>query len=115
MKKLRNDLILILSLVIVVAIAFILYFTLSKKDNLEVCIYEQNNLVYCGSLNQEDKIICNNVEIIIKKDGVYVLESSCKDKVCIHQGKINRTGQSIVCLPNQVVIKLEGKAVDVGI
>ena len=34
-----------------------------------------------------------------------IQEASCPDKLCVHMGKISREGQSIVCLPNQVVIE----------
>ena len=29
---------------------------------------------------------------------------------CLHTGRITRSGQSIVCLPEQVIVTLEGKA-----
>ena len=46
---------------------------------------------------------------------VYVVSSSCKDKVCVHQGKIKSAGQTITCLPQHVFIQLEGSEVDVGV
>ncbi|MDE5855798.1 MAG: NusG domain II-containing protein, partial [Anaeroplasmataceae bacterium] len=46
---------------------------------------------------------------------VYVKASSCKDKVCMHQGKIHSAGQTITCLPQRVFIQLEGSEVDVGV
>ena len=42
--------------------------------------------------------------------GVYVSESDCPSQDCVHTGVITRAGQSIVCLPAQVVIHLEGAA-----
>lgn len=44
------------------------------------------------------------------EDGVYVSESDCPTRDCVHTGVITRAGQSIVCLPAQVVIHLEGTA-----
>ena len=40
--------------------------------------------------------------------GVYVSESDCPTQDCVHTGVITRAGQSIVCLPAQVVICAEG-------
>ena len=50
----------------------------------------------------------NTVEI---KDGtIRVTDASCPDGLCIRQGSIHRKGESIVCLPNGVVITVkEGK------
>ena len=48
----------------------------------------------------------NTVEI---KDGqVSIIDADCPDRLCIRQGWISRTSQSIVCLPNKVVIELTG-------
>ncbi len=132
MKKLRNDIILIVVLLFLAGLSLILFFTISPKNDLEVSIYLKNNLVYQAQLSgdvfvldeeavqvivddKEYQEICiEQVDIVIEKDGVFVRSSSCKDHICVNQKKINRAGQSIVCLPNQVSIQLSGKAVDVA-
>ncbi|MGB9856637.1 MAG: NusG domain II-containing protein [Dictyoglomaceae bacterium] len=43
------------------------------------------------------------------KKGVRMVSSPCPDKLCIKQGWINKIGESIVCLPNRVVLRLEGE------
>ena len=48
--------------------------------------------------------------IAAEGDGVRVAESDCPTQDCVHTGVITRAGQSIVCLPAQVVIHLEGAA-----
>ena len=43
------------------------------------------------------------------KDGyVQMTYSDCKNQICVNKGKINQTSQSIVCLPNKVVITIQG-------
>ena len=42
--------------------------------------------------------------------GVRVADSDCPTQDCVHTGTITRAGQSIVCLPAQVVVHLEGAA-----
>lgn len=44
--------------------------------------------------------------------GVAVTDSDCPTQDCVHTGVITRAGQSIVCLPAQVVVHLEGTASD---
>lgn len=39
---------------------------------------------------------------------VSVSESSCKNQVCVRHGSISGPGQSIVCLPNRLVVSIEG-------
>ena len=37
-----------------------------------------------------------------------VTEASCPDLLCVHQGKVSRQGESIICLPNEVVVEITG-------
>lgn len=43
-------------------------------------------------------------------DSVWIASSDCPGQDCVHTGHIRRGGQSIVCLPAQVVVYLEGAA-----
>lgn len=48
--------------------------------------------------------------ILVIKDGYAKMqEASCPDKICVHHSRINRNGQTIVCLPNQVVIEIQSQ------
>ena len=35
--------------------------------------------------------------------------SDCRNQICVNDGSISQTNQSIVCLPNRVVIEITGK------
>ena len=48
------------------------------------------------------------VTIRVSEGQVEVLHSDCPGQDCVHAGAINRAGQSLICLPAQVVIHLEG-------
>ena len=49
------------------------------------------------------------VNIIRVENGeVYMLEANCRDGLCIRQGRVRNTAKRIVCLPNGVVVHLEG-------
>ncbi len=39
---------------------------------------------------------------------VHMVDSACPDKICVHAGWIDRSDASVVCMPNRVVIKIEG-------
>jgi hypothetical protein len=39
---------------------------------------------------------------------VHMLESACRDKICVGMGWVDRAGQAVVCLPNRVVIRITG-------
>ena len=44
--------------------------------------------------------------------GLYVADADCPTQDCVHTGTITRAGQSIVCLPARIIIRLEGGPVD---
>ena len=47
--------------------------------------------------------------IVIDNKGAKVTQSSCPDGLEIKSGKITMSGQSLICLPNRLVVRLEGK------
>lgn len=51
----------------------------------------------------------NHIDIAVSENGAYVKDVECPDKVCQKTGLVSRAGQSIVCLPNKVVVYIEGK------
>ncbi len=44
----------------------------------------------------------------INNGTVQMTWSDCKNQVCVHTGKISHTSQQIVCLPNRIVIEIQG-------
>ncbi len=43
----------------------------------------------------------------ISDGAVWVGDADCPDGLCVRQGKISRRGQSVICLPHQLVITVE--------
>ena len=51
------------------------------------------------------------LEVNLRPDGqpgVRVEHADCPTQDCVHTGIITRAGQSIVCLPARIIIRLEG-------
>ena len=45
------------------------------------------------------------------RDGcVRVIEASCPDRVCEHTGAVSAPGSVIACVPNGIVIRVEGRS-----
>ena len=49
------------------------------------------------------------MKIVVSDGTVRVEDADCPDKICEKSGAISKAGQTIVCLPNRVVIKILGK------
>ena len=46
--------------------------------------------------------------VTIKDGGVSMTYSTCKNQICVHEGEVTVPGQLIVCLPNYVIVEIEG-------
>lgn len=44
--------------------------------------------------------------VTVSEHGVLVEEADCPDQICVRQGEISRGGESIVCLPHRLVVRL---------
>lgn len=49
-------------------------------------------------------------KITIKGGKVSMVFSDCHNKDCIQRGEISKTSQSIICLPNKLVVEIRGSS-----
>lgn len=99
-----------------VAVAVALWFYLPKTQSGELTVVistggEETERVKLANFT-ETTVTHNRYTLRITADGsgVRVADSDCPTQDCVHTGTITRAGQSIVCLPAQVVVHLEGAA-----
>lgn len=105
----KRDIILIVSLLIVGIIALVIWHFVYSVDGKYVTIEQRDNLIGIYPLNVDKEIEIEHrgevVNKIVIEDGYcYMEEAECPDHLCIKQGKVNKSGQTIVCLPNRVVV-----------
>ena len=75
--------------------------TVSGEEYATLPLNENRELVIPGE-NGFDNLL------IIKDGYADIAEANCPDKICVHQRKIRYKGETIVCLPNRVVVSIEG-------
>lgn len=109
-----------LFIAVILIIAIIGWFSKDKlwNDNLSknavIKIDGQTySTISLDNSNEREEIpltLANNeyMRIVTEGDQIWVEESTCPDKICVKTGKINKPGQSIVCLPTKTVIHIEG-------
>ncbi len=111
-KKTRNDIILF-SLLLFISILLLLLFASSGRQGKYVRV-EVNGELYGRYLLDTDASIDigDSNRLIISSGSVYMESARCPDKTCVKQGKISRVGQSIICLPNRVIVVIEDDSSD---
>lgn len=93
-------------------LALVLLPRLSSGSDLMVEVYQNGRLIRQIPLHEDASFTVsgayeNTVQI---KDGtVHVSEASCPGNDCVHSGRISRSGQSIICLPNKLEIRISGE------
>jgi len=107
----RGDIILTAFLLIIaMVLAGLFAFGHSAADTVEVLI--DGKLYTSASLDTPQTITIdqqNRYAVIeIKDKQVRMVSANCPDKLCVKQGYISKAGQSIVCLPQKIVIVLKG-------
>ncbi len=118
-KKLLYDIILVSSILIAAIIFAILLPILRGTESGEFAvIYVKSKEVARLSLseNLEKEIFDENGEFLLKivvKDGKISAQNAvCRDRTCEKMGEISRTGENIICLYSQVIIRVEGSSDD---
>ncbi len=109
----KHDLILVLAVLAAAALLLAGRTLFFSRPPVSVTISVDGEEVMTLDLNQDDDQIIESPgggrnRIIIKDGTVHMEEASCPDKVCIKQGAVSETGQSIVCLPNHVIVTITG-------
>ena len=86
--------------------------TETKKDK-KAYVYYENKVVLTIDLSVEEKKEYDvqgyngNIHIISENGKVKVAEENSPKHLCSKQGYIKESYESIICLPNKVVIKIE--------
>ena len=117
-KKLRNDLILIGSLLTVTVVALVVILCTRIKTNLVAKVYVQSKVVQVIDLNKNEentyKIqgINGYVYVHSKKGAVAVTKSNCPHQDCVHMGYVTTSGRPIICAYNAVSVVIEGSTVN---
>ena len=72
-------------------------------DGKEYARYPLNN-----DITETINISDDKYNVISIHDGLCeISDASCPDKICVHHNHIKYNGQTIVCLPNKLVVTIE--------
>lgn len=113
----RNDKILIAGLLIIAAAFLFVYQGFVKKEGSRVVITVDGREYKTLELWEDTVLVVEGANggknhLIIENGAVRMEEASCPDQVCVRQRAISHSGESIICLPNKVVVKVVGEKED---
>ncbi|MFA5407485.1 MAG: NusG domain II-containing protein [Bacilli bacterium] len=115
----KHDLILTLIIIIGCGIFFMIEPLMSLKDDATANVYYENKLVLSIDLTsdgvREYTVLGYNGDVIIEKNNnqIRVKEENSPLHLCSKQGWISSSLETIVCLPNKIIIKIEASSNEV--
>ncbi len=79
----------------------------AQTDHKKVVVYQENVKIKEMDIMKDQVFQTDHVTIEVKNGSVRVLHSDCPHKICVHTGRINSSAQTIVCIPNRILIEIE--------
>ena len=114
----KNDIKLLMAF-IAISVIILLIITFSRHKGKTAAVYIDGVKEKSFDLSENTEYTIETEEgynILKIEDGTaYLIDADCPDKLCVNEGKISKTGQSIVCLPHKVVISIEGEEDEEGV
>ena len=113
-KKLHSDIILI-GVLLIISLSVLLFVFLTREEGAVADVYVDGVKVAEYPLSIDGVYYINNGSnvLVIENGTAYMREANCPDKFskngCVNTGKISYVGQTIVCLPNKIIVEIVGE------
>lgn len=111
--KKQNVIFIIILLIASFAMLFFVIMGKQRQKGDKVLIYVNGTLVQEVSLEVEAEIVIHGNpgdNVLVIRDGkAYMKEASCENHVCIQQGEVSRNGETIICMPNQIIVEVSAE------
>ncbi|MGN1171028.1 MAG: NusG domain II-containing protein [Lachnospiraceae bacterium] len=112
MKWKRNDLILIITVLLAACAFYGLRLFLSRDGSGTVEVYRNKALIASYSLSEDREEVLSydgHFNILVIRDGeAFIRDADCPDRLCVNQGRIYADGQSLICLPHRLTVTIQG-------
>ena len=108
MKKLitKKDLILLFVVLLAGVVGVVLMNSAETGESAQIIVDGETTEIIALDENYEKQI--NGVVVCCENGEIFIKNSVCPDKVCMRSGRISKSGESIICAPNRVAVKIYG-------
>ena len=105
----KKDLLFIAAILLAAGLAFLFFRPQPSESLSRAEISVDGKTVMELDLSEDQALTVDGAgggynRIQVRDGAVSVLEASCPDKVCVHTGTVRYPGETIVCLPNRMII-----------
>ncbi len=120
MKKGDIKVILIIVLLVIVTYGYVFYVGFTTDETI-LRVSRDQEILHEYKLDESYKNMIKieddeNYNVLYIENGeVWIGEASCLNQVCVNHSKISNVGETIVCIPNRLILEIIGdnKTIDV--
>ena len=101
---------------VIAACLIFIFLTGGKSGENSAEIYENGKLIKTISDLSPDKEYSFDIKtengtntITVGEGSIRVSVADCSNQTCVHAGKISHAGQTVICAPHKLVIKIVGE------
>lgn len=102
--------IIIIAVIILVAAASIILYLVYKSPGKKAVVLIGDEVSAELPLDKDTEYFIETPggknKLVIENGCAFVNEADCPDRICVKQGRIDETGESIICLPHKVIIEI---------
>ena len=102
----KGDIVIISAVAIMFVLSVVFLFPFSRYGS-RVIIKQDNQVIYNESITKNQTVNTGTNTVTIKDGVVFMDNASCKNQICVNSGKISKKGETIVCLPNKVIVEIK--------
>lgn len=116
MKRRTLIFIIIIGVILILAIGGIVYVLNRPSSGHQAVIYQDGIAIQTIDLDAVDTTYTLTITgddgawntVSVQPGSIAITEASCPDKVCVRMGYIHNDSLPITCMPNHLVIRIEG-------
>jgi hypothetical protein len=110
----KNDIILLLFCLLAGVVLWGGYRLLHREKGAYVTIQVDGTVYKTLSLSQDTTLDIPGVDggsnhLVIQNGKATISDADCPDKLCVHQAAISNDGESLVCLPHKIIVKVSAE------
>ena len=108
MKLKKMDMVLCLAVLVIAGCSLLGYSYLGKQIAARVIVEQDGKVIGEYSLQEDKEIKINETNVLSIQEGhVDMTWADCRDQICVKHKSISKNGETIVCLPNKIIVMVE--------